>query len=260
LADKNTVACVYCTKHAQNVSKRKQKYAGQERVDKDKHRMSNSLPFSSSSHPSTGAPIMKGMKSKPMISARSPQVAVPGETKLSGRSFEKNRDQHKELDSSVSAISNDSGQQPKPAKRQRQTANDRSIPSKHDVRLIFDDLVNHQDEISRDQKSAIRSRKLHWKHEFSTIPYEDFKSIWLEAKKQYFEHQGDKNRNHDKIQASSDDVAASTASSIDFTDISTQKSDTELKGERPPDRWSKLFIGYQYKIGYEFTLDDFENA
>ena len=84
--------------------------------------------------------------------------------------------------------------------------------------------------------------------------------VWLEAKKQYFEHQGDKKRKRDKIQASSDDVAAFTASSIDFTDISTQKSDTELKGERPPDRWSKLFIGYQYKIGYEFTLDDFENA
>jgi hypothetical protein len=35
----------------------------------------------------------------------------------------------------------------------------------------------------------------------------------------------------------------------------TKKKET---GERPPDRWSKLFIGQPFEMGYEFTLDKIE--
>jgi hypothetical protein len=39
---------------------------------------------------------------------------------------------------------------------------------------------------------------------------------------------------------------------------SCKKPEKKQTGERPPDRWSKLFIGQPFEMGYEFTLDKFE--
>jgi hypothetical protein len=39
---------------------------------------------------------------------------------------------------------------------------------------------------------------------------------------------------------------------------SCKKFEMKHTGERPPDRWSELFIGQPFEMGYEFTLDKFE--
>jgi len=45
----------------------------------------------------------------------------------------------------------------------------------------------------------------------------------------------------------------------DNTDqVSCKKTKKKETGERPPDRWSKLFIGQPFEMGYEFTFDKIE--
>lgn len=195
---------------------------------------------------------------------------------------------YQELDSSLKVVI-DSDQQPTLFKRRRQINNERSVFTKEDTRKIFHDLVVHADAITENPTAVINSRKRHWKHELSGVSTSDFETIWMKARKLFFEHRG-RNITIDGSKSSTsagdnkstevarsniinnydgDDVVASdveipkneigrTTQENQSKQKSSKKSKIQDADERPPDRWSKLFIGQHFEMGYELTFEEFE--
>ena len=65
------------------------------------------------------------------------------------------------------------------------------------------------------------------------------------------------------IHASEDEEMEMGTTEDDITNNrkASKRKEKKPKGEeRPPDRWSKLFIGQPFEMGCEFTLDEFEES
>ena len=199
-------------------------------------------------------------------------------------------------------------------KRSRQISSDMPIATKDNVNQIFNDLVSHRDEIARNPTSTINGRKKRWKNKMSGLSTADFDNVWTKARKRFYEYQNresslDDNksgaptgvvsepcsdsmklpshsldteetkakarkqksvrRSKNKNIGNSDD---DSAIEMDFnaskqnepggrnSNADNQKSikKPKMTGERSPDRWSKLFIGEAFEMGHEFTFNEFE--
>mmetsp|Transcript_8331 Transcript_8331/g.20586 ORF Transcript_8331/g.20586 Transcript_8331/m.20586 type:complete len:660 (+) Transcript_8331:42-2021(+) len=203
--NQDTVHCLYCKNHAENVDENYQKQLKREKALKLQQRqqqraqplkgypkaigVANSSVRTRVSH--TDALLPQSMTKRPisMMSGTNSSSKNKGGSQLFGppkgsRSWGKykdvNKERHKELDSSM-AVAINSGQQPTLAKRRRELANEMSVVSKGDSEKIFDDLVKHQHEIARHAALGINGRKRFWKHKFSRLSTNDFDSIWNAA-------------------------------------------------------------------------------
>jgi hypothetical protein len=338
----DTVHCLYCTRHAENVDENhqklvrrdeatleKKKLAGKERLEQKQQRAkqlqragstiiarsqkkspnSSPLPLSSR-NPKRPVSMLKSTKIASKNTGNKPPIATSKASRARGKYKSREEDRHKELDPSM-AVAINAGEQPTLAKRRQQIANDRSSVTKEDANQIFDDLVNHRDEIAQNPKSVFNGRKRFWKHEFSGLSTMDFDSIWAKARKRFFEYQSRKanldcsdpstrtiaelgsqptsiylpapfldtkergkdtnarKRGSNNLSSDDDGVIETDYKMSNHEDAGRFKDDnidqlpckkTKKKetGEWPPDRWSKLFIGQPFEMGYEFTLDKIE--
>jgi hypothetical protein len=194
------------------------------------------------------------------------------------------RDRYEELDSST-AVAVTAGTQPTLAKRRRILANQKSVINDSDVNQIFNDLTLHKDRIKNNATAIFNARKRFWKHKFSGLSTQDFDIIWKEARKQYEDGNitvmnadtGDGDGgNFDASSDGEEEIMGKTEKTNDVQLLSDGDGEEEVekekgkeqstlamttKKERPPDRWSKLFIGQTFKgLGCEFTLDEFEEC
>lgn len=213
----DTVHCLYCRTHAENVDEthqklirrdkallEKKKNAEKERLaQKMQHRTmmpSKCFPKAGSTsknriqhqsptptYPKRHVSMMKGTNYTSKSADNRAPVALSKGNRAWGKYKNREQDRYKELDPSV-AVAINAGQQPTLAKRRRQIANDRSIVTKEDIE-IFNDLVSHREEVMQNPVSVINSRKRHWKHEFSGLSTTDFDSIWIRARKRFVDFQ-----------------------------------------------------------------------
>lgn len=283
----DTVRCIYCTKHAENIDDKHQKIVRRDTVLLEKKRAAERSRLGEMPH------IMQ-------------------------QSMNLSKDRHenkmKNINKrSAASMPSNSGEQSTLPKRRRKIVNDESPVTKEDANKIFDDLVCHQDEIARNHTSVINGRKRYWKNEFSGLSTTDFDRIWIKARTRFERRMA--NLDSSKASTSSDDQPADVSSlsvrdteeekmdpnaktsnsedkntepenelrsSIDnATDInfnspktneiessedhrkkqkSRKKSKIRNRVEHPPDRWSNLFIGQAFEMGNEFTLDKFRKT
>ena len=280
----DTVRCIYCTKHAENVDENHQKIVKRDSTLLEKKRAAERSRL-----------------------GKRPQIMQQAMNLSKDRLGHKVKNINKR---SAASMSVNSGEQPALAERRRKIANEESTLAKEDVNKIFGDLVSHQDEIARNRTSVINGRKRYWKNEFSGHSPTDFDTIWIKARTRFERRIG--NLDISKISTSSDDepadvsslsvrdteeekmntntkVAISEDKNVEpendrrysgdiVTDInfnasknneiersegalkeqkSRKKSNIRKRVEHPPDRWSTLFIGQAFEMGNEFTLDKF---
>jgi len=196
----DTVVCLYCKTHAEDLDEDIQKRVqrGKDLFEKKKASEIDQL----------GAIQQRTIRSKKIIQ----QVMQSSKERLDHRLKKINKrpaftssktntarghyrsgesDRRKALDSSM-AVAINSGEQPTLGKRRRKIANDMSSVTKEDVNKIFEDLVSHQDEITKNGISTMNGRKRYWKHEFSSISTADFDRTWIRARKRFHEHQSRK--------------------------------------------------------------------
>ena len=198
------------------------------------------------------------------------------------------RDRYEELDSST-AVAVTAGTQPTLAKRRRILANQKSVVNDSDVNQIFNDLTLHKDRIKNNATAIFNARKRFWKHKFSELSTQDFDIIWKEARKQYevgkitvMDADADADAdtgdgcNFDASSDGEEEIMGRIEKTNDVQLLPNGDGEKEVetgkekeqptltmmtKKERPPDRWSKLFIGQTFKgLGCEFTLDEFEEC
>lgn len=270
----DTVHCLYCRTHAENVDENhqklvkrdealleKKKAAEKERLEQVKqrtirstktiqnassmsksrfqHKSLDSIPLpSSTTYPKRPVSMLKGTKNVSKSTDNRPPVFLSKASRERGKYKNREHNRHEELNPSV-AVAINVGQQPTLAKRRKQIANERSIVRKEDINQIFDDLVSHRDKILRDPTSVINSRKRHWKHKFSGLSTADFDSIWIIARKRFHEYQSRK-ANLDSSKSSVPTCAelAPNATSIDFSapSLDTEKWSIGISTEKKVSR------------------------
>ncbi len=283
----DTIRCIYCTKHAQNVDENHQKIVKRDTTLLEKKRAAERSRL-----------------------REMPRMMQQGINLSKDRLMHKLKNMNKR---SAASMSVNSREEQTLAKRRREIANNESTVTKEDVKTIFDDLVSHQDEIARNHTSVINGRKRYWKKEFSGLSTTDFNRIWIKARTRFERRIA--NLDSSKISKSSDDEPADVSSlsvrdteeekmntntkvaisedknavpendlrksGDSVTDInfnasknneikrsegapkkqkSRKKSNIRKREEHPPDRWSTLFVGQTFEMGNKFTLDKFRKT
>jgi len=329
----DTVHCLYCKTHAENVDERFQNKKLKREQQKRRQQHGSMQPLKGSQKAAQSiskrpASMMTGTNYLSKNKKHAPLVAVPKASRGWGKYKNKDAERYKELDPSVSVPIN-AGQQPKLATRRREIANERSIVSKGDLNRIFDNLVHHKHEIAKNASLGINGRKRYWKHKFSGLSTKDFDNVWSAALEKFRKmnrnidasksntstgkneralgqvgsasvdltfldsddeedatlSKRDKNTGKKKkkkvrpktgygrgndsaieieadngggFDASGDEETGSIGDGTNNKNVSKNKEKQKQSTERPPDRWSKLFIGQSFEMGCEFTLDVFE--
>jgi hypothetical protein len=212
----------------------------------------------------------------------------------------KPKDRYAELDSST-AVAVNAGDRPTLKNNRRELADQKSKLTENKVQLVLIDLLKNVPNPSADKEksnAAVRGRKLFWKREFSELNPEDFKALWLEARRKFTAVQSSKSSSNEKnVKQPPEKSVASQKTLVSDKEIidlleddddeetagdgnpkkSSQKDDANVgdtdpnkdapaqstaEAKVPPkryhDRWSHLFVGPSYRMGNEFHLTDFE--
>lgn len=312
----NTVFCLYCKTHAEDLDEALQKKVRRDKALFEKRKASEAdqleqIQQRTIRSKKTIQQVMKSSREQLDSNLRNPtkqpafSASKVGIAK--GKSKSGESDRHKELDSSI-AVAINSREQPTLAKRRRKIANQMSIVTNEDVTKIFEDLMSHQDEITKNGVSVINGRKRYWKHEFSSVSTADFDGIWIRARTRFHEHQSRKAHPENSKKSTSTIDAPTDLSSPSMLCVEGVKEETDAKTVRgededvdpkkdirnngdsaplsniseskktktersrgglknqkpkrleyPPDQWSTLFVGQAFRMGNEFTLENFGN-
>jgi hypothetical protein len=225
--------------------------------------------------PSMSIPRKK--KEKPeSISVSKPADVVGQPSQVSagarrGRQWgRKPRDRFAELDSSI-AVAVNAGDRPTLKNSRKELAAQKSKVTADMIQLVLNDLLEKiKDKSERGELNAtIKGRKLFWKREFSELTKDDFKEMWDEVKRKYTLVRNSKTNNTvatTSVSADSTVVDGAAEEDEDTQFVSTSpvgaNEEEAITTDVPPkpyhDRWSHLFVGPSFRMGNEFTLDDFE--
>ncbi|VEU38627.1 unnamed protein product [Pseudo-nitzschia multistriata] len=255
----DTVHCLYCKNHAENIDENFQKQLKKEKVmllqkQKQQHR-----------NQAKGFPKLPSLNTKnvrkrppspdatplPSFSKRSvPNMSVTNYptrntknasltslkgNKGKGKHKNKGKERHKELDPSIATPVN-AGEQPKLGKRRREVANAMSVGvSKRDLNKIFEDLVNHEQEIVKNATMSLTGRRRFWKHKFLGLSTRDFDGIWHEAVEKIRNRNKNTDRNKPDMPPGKNDRGSTFVDSVNNTfDLTTYRGcgDSEINVER----------------------------
>ncbi|KAL3920701.1 MAG: hypothetical protein SGILL_003126 [Bacillariaceae sp.] len=185
----------------------------------------------------------------------------------------KPKDRYAELDATQATAVN-AGERPTLSKKRKELAAQKSKITDEKTQLILDDLL----ELAKGEdidalKDAIKSRKRHFKRQFTELTTEDFLVIWKEARRQFLVMRVNKHKNPDSKVASQGvvdlssearndrDESTGSSSGPAVNDKDEQKEKGTTLAEKPralTNRWSKYFLGPDFQLGNEFTMDKFE--
>lgn len=194
--------------------------------------------------------------------------------------FKPPRDRYAELDSST-AVAVNAGDRPTLKNNRRELAEQKSKVTDAKVEMVLDDLLKKVPDPS--DKEAAKGRKLFWKRQFSELTKDDFIQIFEEATQKYMATKRGIEPPSAQLKTSSSNFTGSQAV-IDTVDSDEEpvhqqpqkglveqgrhgegenenaqnEAETVEEPKRYQDKWSHLFVGPTYRMGNEFTLEDFE--
>ena len=237
----DTVSCIYCKNHAENVDDKHQKTVNRDTVLSEKKKAAqNDRLGEIQQRTSRSKKIIRKVLSstkdriqqKSKIRDKRPPVYM-------GKNKVRESERYGELNPSLAAIN--TGEQPTLAKRRRKIAIDNSKSRSADGAEVGGlppppvDREQKKMRIANTDKSISRSKN---KNTDLTNDLDNDRDIDINL-----------NSPKNSDMESSNDILKHTKSRGNL-----QKRQA---GDRPPDRWSKLFIGQSFVMGHEFTIQKF---
>ncbi|KAG7344146.1 hypothetical protein IV203_022154 [Nitzschia inconspicua] len=195
----------------------------------------------------------------------------------------KSKDRYEELDSSA-AVAVNACDRPTLKNNRRELAEHQSNVTEAKVQKVLDDLLENVPE-SNDKDAihiSLKGRKQFWKREFSELTNGDFKKVFEGALTKFaalrkFNDRTATEANIEQKKSTSDEIDeglvrndeedpseySGPKTKSEFLESGEEDSDDEVTSEdeattRYHDKWSHLFVGPLYRMGNEFSLDDFE--
>jgi hypothetical protein len=164
---------------------------------------------------------------------------------------------------------------------QRELAEQKSKVTDAKVEMVLDDLLKKVPDAS--DKEAVKGRTLFWKQQFSELTKDDFVKIFEEATQKYIATKRGKEPPSaqskesslnptggqtiiDLVESNDEPVHQQPQKGLveqgrhgEGKNVNAQnEAETVEVPKRYQDKWSHLFVGPTYRMGNEFTLEDFE--